>query len=80
MEYTDHSEPTPSNLERRKAIAQEIYTHITASLKHLQALPEIDEGHSSIVELKNERAIAFRALQQFDNRPMAEIVERATAA
>ena len=32
------------------------------------------------LNLKNERAIAFRALQQFDNRPMAEIVERATAA
>jgi len=62
MEYTEQRD-SESTLERRIEIAEGIYNEIVNSLKRLQALPEIDETHSSVIELTGERNIALRALQ-----------------
>jgi hypothetical protein len=72
-------ELVPRPIENEEAlapreIAEEIYREIIASVKRLEGLYGAQSEHSSLVELRGERAIALRALQRFNEIELLEDV------
>ena len=51
--------------ESRRRVAEEIYAEISLAVQRLLDDEQLEDTHSSVVELRNEQQMALRALSHF---------------